>query len=1076
MMIKKSVSFFSCFFFLSFIGPLSVSAWSGPCGVGDEQADSLRNVPTFGTVRVDPSTIAQFNTVFPLIFDLYVDEDWNLANPLGDDWGWSDVEEFVDAVIHEDSQVGDQIAHKVADYFSVDQTTGVHSSIQIGNQTYYTIVVKDSNAYSYGYVDGVLLNIQNRWEETQEPLVVARGIFAHEWQHTCYHHWTDYQALPILSGHYNSTEFFSKFAEYYCNPGFSDRYFDFAMAEGMLSRTGSYIAHCMNDGSSTPHPYRAYVLLSAYLHDKFSGDPQDPTDDFIYRWIRTPFNIDGDTVLAHKHRGMAALLAGSEFNSFFTSPEGDNVGRYGEVLDGLLLASIMNIQDEPLPDPLLRWVEGTSPQEKVGYLTDSDGWDYNHPQTYPFLMTASADPVVLPLEVTYENYGYTPNFPSWDVSRRDLVHPIGLQPYMFQYFAFTSDELTSDNTLCLDLRIANKYTCGGWEDYWDAQSSHGLGGVDLRGFAIGIPEILTGTEYEFMIGEPDIAKMAYTGEVIGEFNFSSPYPGEMIQFRAESIGMTYEAVIVALTCYPHYPDDTTFVQGLDWYPYLPIEVTYYIDNGSITPKSGSITGTVHWPDPGEDTVYVDGDIIIKPGASLILDPGCKVNIIDEDVSITVGGSLIAEGTELDPIVLRNYAYETSVESWSGIYIADGSTVSFENVVCRGAEYIHETGRDVASSVEFGTGTVVYGGDIHLDGNTLSLEGAHFLGIDRMKMSSSCSIDDCVIRQRFSKSSLPVIIPAVVFETGVVSIQNTPIEYEDVGIYVSGSSTIADIGPYVWLRNRTGYGLGHGTGNGIAIECRDLAQVEVNMMAVDTHFDEFQSGNESNGPGVGIDVAGGATVKVRHSQFRNILSIGVKVAANAGAIDLGTSAQDLGENNFTSKLNLCGYLVPPDCWVIPSFEVNGYLANYSSTPIAAQGNYWEHILYDCTDCLNRYFYGAEDLSNYSETPIPWDDSLYPEFLLVPIENPLATELRANPNPFNPSISFSIGGQQWGPNAEVRIFSISGRQVFTSELPEAATIFEWNGKSLEGHEVSSGVYLAKLLRENQSPKTSKIVLIR
>jgi len=149
MMIKKSVNFLSCFFFLSIIGPLSASAWSGPCGVGDEQPDSLRNVPTGGTVRVDPSTIAQFNAVFPLIIDLYVDEDWDLADPQEDDWGWSKVETFVDAVIHEDPQVGEQIAHKVADYFSVDQTAGVHNSIQIGNQTYYTIVVKDSRRFRF---------------------------------------------------------------------------------------------------------------------------------------------------------------------------------------------------------------------------------------------------------------------------------------------------------------------------------------------------------------------------------------------------------------------------------------------------------------------------------------------------------------------------------------------------------------------------------------------------------------------------------------------------------------------------------------------------------------------------------------------------------------------------------------------------------------------------------------------------------------------------------------------------------------------------------------------------------------
>ena len=95
-----------------------------------------------------------------------------------------------------------------------------------------------------------------------------------------------------------------------------------------------------------------------------------------------------------------------------------------------------------------------------------------------------------------------------------------------------------------------------------------------------------------------------------------------------------------------------------------------------------------------------------------------------------------------------------------------------------------------------------------------------------------------------------------------------------------------------------------------------------------------------------------------------------------------------------------------------------------------------------------------------------------------DGPMTFALEGNyPNPFNPvtNISFTLPDA-----AEVRIdvLDVSGRLVRTleaGELPAGRRVVSWDGRDNEGHQVATGVYLARL-HAGEFEATSKMVLVK
>ena len=84
----------------------------------------------------------------------------------------------------------------------------------------------------------------------------------------------------------------------------------------------------------------------------------------------------------------------------------------------------------------------------------------------------------------------------------------------------------------------------------------------------------------------------------------------------------------------------------------------------------------------------------------------------------------------------------------------------------------------------------------------------------------------------------------------------------------------------------------------------------------------------------------------------------------------------------------------------------------------------------------------------------------------------------PNPFNPAttISFSVPQRS---NVKVEIYSISGELVniiLNDELDAGNYNLTWDAKSVDGYDVSSGVYIYRMIANQNVVMSKKMALVR
>jgi len=94
----------------------------------------------------------------------------------------------------------------------------------------------------------------------------------------------------------------------------------------------------------------------------------------------------------------------------------------------------------------------------------------------------------------------------------------------------------------------------------------------------------------------------------------------------------------------------------------------FFDYGGLTEVSGIISSNTTWT---ENFIHVTGDVTVNDGVTLEIDPGVFV-LFDEDTRLTVNGTLIAEGTDEDPIIFTSYNESPSSSDWYGIRFEDSS--------------------------------------------------------------------------------------------------------------------------------------------------------------------------------------------------------------------------------------------------------------------------------------------------------------------------------------------------------------------------------------------------------------------
>ena len=80
----------------------------------------------------------------------------------------------------------------------------------------------------------------------------------------------------------------------------------------------------------------------------------------------------------------------------------------------------------------------------------------------------------------------------------------------------------------------------------------------------------------------------------------------------------------------------------------------------------------------------------------------------------------------------------------------------------------------------------------------------------------------------------------------------------------------------------------------------------------------------------------------------------------------------------------------------------------------------------------------------------------------------------PNPFNSSINILFQENKLD-QSELSIYSINGKEVYSSTISAKQNYFIWNGLSQRGMPLSSGTYLIQI-RMNNNITNEKIVLIK
>lgn len=111
----------------------------------------------------------------------------------------------------------------------------------------------------------------------------------------------------------------------------------------------------------------------------------------------------------------------------------------------------------------------------------------------------------------------------------------------------------------------------------------------------------------------------------------------------------------------------------------------------------------------------------------------------------------------------------------------------------------------------------------------------------------------------------------------------------------------------------------------------------------------------------------------------------------------------------------------------------------------------------------------DYSDYT-TVYDFSESVYLDVVKQDQNNFFPNKMRLHgnfPNPFNPltKIAFSISEQM---DIELTIYNINGKIVYSKKhgnLNSGYNIFSWNGKANDESNVSSGVYIYKILSDKQ-----------
>lgn len=1046
------------------------------CGLSDSLA-VVRMTDELGALMHEfgtPGYAHEFDlsTSFPVfnsIFELY------LTDTVSARWTSSDFETLIQGVVDNDSTLTDDVFGKIWYYFTREGSdansyhagirfqTPISELLDLGDYTHIVIQLyarEDIPGYpttcdgeTYGVACyGYSTQLENVITINASPAnsmddVVKFGV-AHELTHLCY----NASGLFQGSGYKSVNETLATLGEYFVGaerPAIYDYPYDSSIIRGEA---------CDSDSK-----YQVEKAWITYLYDVTRGNPSDPTDDLVYRWINSATSAASRMLLPE----LAAQLWDSEFSWVGGSDATDRLNRF---FGNYLVAKFANAPDFAT-NSRFGAEEVNTFRDLHFFQDDCDFVATGAVPTTPVDCPANGNGIVAPDTLNHAGcWNVRVVLPSWELTDDH------------------EDHLTS---------ISDIYT--------DRDDTPNPSDGDTSADFVDVPSF--GTDYVvFRAGEyyDDAAEHELRLVISGEPRRKHP-PFSAIDIEIQPIGWVMGYSISSDSLQMH-PESLLFVEPL---PFTPSSTTgdevdarevYVTDFGRgiksvvlalscVSPKLPLITPSnyfeyaysfgVYTPSATSrewnGDVYAVGDVDVVSGGTLNIEPGTRVKIFGSDlgetgdvdrVEFNIRGELVADGTEANPIVFEPWT-SSATGDWVGFsFDSTSSGGTFDHCVIKKADAavltyapLTMTNSQIDSCAT--AGVISGNGDLLIEDCQFTQPG--YIGI-------SVAADDAVIRNTKVDGALAYGLSTYAGLYPSVDVHGSWFMNCDTGLYVSGNVPVDVDSACFFYQNDTGIhfynagtastvrstGITWNTSGGILCDASSSPQIISSIFA-------------HNGGAIYCSNSSSPKIEANEIQSAgNAITV-----ASSSSPDIGHSSPTGGQSPGNNKIAHAGK----------------YVSNSTGASVSAQNNCWDVNSGGCSPSSSK-FSGTVDYSSpaccsfptftHNEGEPDFGESLVFQLpqSAPPPKRALVTALMGIvPNPFNPqtTIQYSLARQG---KVEIKIYDVAGRLVET--LANEAQIagqhsVVWKGNDRRGSPVASGIYFVRLNAAGEV-FTRKMVLLK
>jgi hypothetical protein len=988
---------------------------------------------------------------YPVFHSVF--EFW-LSDGVSDRWTQSDFQTLIASVLDNDSTMTDDVFGIDWNYFvrsGVDANpyhrgvrltfpypTGVVTKIILRLYDKGDLPSPCSNSadcldspYGYAccgyswYINGTNIVTINASPANAMDVVLTLGI-AHELQHLCYYA----NGYPY---EYESTnETMATLAEH-LNGGWRPHYYD-------IPYDASIMRYEKCDANSK---YDVEKMWIVYLYEVFKGNPSDPTDDLVYRWIHTDTSVSTRMRLS----GLAATLWSDDYDwvggvdatdrlnkvfanflaaKFCNAPELGANGEYG-------MGPVSTVRDFALFLDNCDWyASGATPlapvdcPENPSPSSGHEGcWNVRIlPPEYTLSGAVENNPQLV--NGIYED-GDAPGTTGDGSTDYVDVGYYGTDYVVFRAGSYYQD--SSEHELEVRLAGTTEYAYG---ENWR---------IKPVGWIIGYSESDDTLQLhpEHIVFIEPVSFDPST--CLGDSAFSRPV-------TVTDFGRSVKAVVLAVGTVTPYPNNVT-LGGVNRFFY---QYEYAVHT------QGASTRT--W----QGDVYALSDVTVPDGGTLEIDPGTHIKVFDSDlasvgadtnrVEINVDGVLEINGTTGDPVTIEPLTQVTS-EDWAGIYFSSGSEGGTFNYCTVGyAENVIDSYAPISidhSTIHGASDALIRmsGGTLDINDSEISLSNGDGIVLDDLGATiDSTTVEDCFGYGLHMTANAALNISHCLFEDC------------DTGAYVETNSTSSTISDTQFHRNDVGisyYGSTRPNIDECVISANTTTGIRLDHYSSPTILhcmDSASYNGDITGNGSGLFCTDHSSPSVGYCDFHS---------NNTGVGAFDDSAPVLDGNGANKFRTHSAY----------------HVANLTTgITISAESNYWSTN----TGSPNYYpkstkILGDVDYANaLSSAPNP--TSMWPGNPPQDTPKEIVTGLgRSHPNPFNPIIQVPYSIKSGG-RVEIAVYDVTGRLVRTlvhEHKNRGEYAVTWDGASDQGSHVASAVYFVRM-RTGSFVETQKIVLLK